>query len=1021
LDRREQMPEKKRKAGYGWYIVLAIWAAVLVGVFVLRTDPAGVVAMQSAPGGNVESGLAPRAAAARPQATAVNKQGGPVGNTATPSATPCNTGAIVNGGFETGSFPPWAVQDINPVPVVTSTNHFEGTYSAFMGTLSGTEPTGDSSIYQTFTVPLTGGTLSYWWYGGTTDNISFDWQDAYILDANGILLATVMHECTNTNGWVHQTFDVTPFAGLFVQVKFLVHQDGFGDDTFMYLDNVILDACAATPTPVPTCPVNWGVVYSPDPDGPNGNRLVDVAAASANDVWAAGTSTDYNDPNPSPDLLVEHWDGSAWSIMRPPQTFGTSVGGVAALPNDVWIAGDYDGPVGVSRHQPLLLHWNGSTFSIAASPLITVPVGGIRDVAMVASNNVWVVGSYLFGGNTTQSLALHWSGTGWGQVPMPTLANRNSLQGLAVVSANDIWAVGEVDTSTPLFMHWDGTSWTRFNNPAAVSGVLYRTSAVSANDIWAVGYLTDGSGLPLTMHYDGTSWSVVTTPLPCCNHELTDVEAIASNDVWAVSENSFIHWDGASWNVVQGAAPQPSFTNFLQGIGAVSATDVWAVGNQYVDLGGSYDGTLAEHYSDACLPPTSTPVPSATVTPTAVATNYVVIPATGTIVPGTSDMGNHCNDCVTTITLPFAATLYDQQFSTALIGSNGTIGFVGNGNPPENTCVPSPAANFAIYAYWDDLGTGCGGCGIFTSVSGTAPSRIFNIEWRALRISNGASVHFEARLYEGDGRFDLIYGNVDSEGSASIGVQRDSGSLFTRVECEIAGGPNESGKGSPDGWIIADGATYQFGGPPECPLQFTDVPVGSTFYPYIHCLACRGIINGYPDGSFKPNNNVTRGQLSKIVANSAGFTDPQTVQLFEDVPLGSTFQTYIGRLATRGYINGYPCGNPEPCVPPGNLPYFRPNANATRGQISKIVSNAAGFSDPPAGQTFEDVAPGSTFYDFIERLATRGVMSGYPCGGALEPCVPPENRPYFRPNNNATRGQTSKIVGNTFFTDCEAP
>jgi hypothetical protein len=282
-------------------------------------------------------------------------------------------------------------------------------------------------------------------------------------------------------------------------------------------------------------------------------------------------------------------------------------------------------------------------------------------------------------------------------------------------------------------------------------------------------------------------------------------------------------------------------------------------------------------------------------------------------------------------------------------------------------------------------------------------------------------VHFEVRLYEGDGRFDLIYGNVDSEGSASIGVQRDSGSLFTRVQCKITDGLNESGKGSPDGWIIEDGATYQFGGTPPCPLQFTDVPQGSTFYPYIHCLACRGIINGYSDGSFKPNNNVTRGQLSKIVANSAGFADPQTAQLFEDVPVGSTFQTYIGRLATRGFINGYPCGNPEPCVPPSNLPYFRPNANATRGQISKIVSNAAGFSDPPVGQTFEDVLVGSTFYDFIERLATRGVMSGYPCGGTGEPCVPPENRPYFRPNNNATRGQTSKIVGNTFFADCDTP
>jgi hypothetical protein len=70
------------------------------------------------------------------------------------------------------------------------------------------------------------------------------------------------------------------------------------------------------------------------------------------------------------------------------------------------------------------------------------------------------------------------------------------------------------------------------------------------------------------------------------------------------------------------------------------------------------------------------------------------------------------------------------------------------------------------------------------------------------------------------------------------------------------------------------------------------------------------------------------------------------------------------------------------------------------------------------GQQFEDVAVGSAFYTYTYRLVSRGVMAGYPCGGAGEPCVPPANLPYFRPGNNATRGQTSKIVGNTFFPDC---
>jgi len=208
-----------------------------------------------------------------------------------------------------------------------------------------------------------------------------------------------------------------------------------------------------------------------------------------------------------------------------------------------------------------------------------------------------------------------------------------------------------------------------------------------------------------------------------------------------------------------------------------------------------------------------------------------------------------------------------------------------------------------------------------------------------------------------------------------------------------------------------------------CPIQFSDVPNPSPFYPFIRCLACRGIVNGYTDGTFRPYNNVIRGQLSKIVSNSAGFSDPQPTAIFQDEPLTETFHLWVGRLASRGYINGYACGGTgEPCVPPGNLPYFRTNNNATRGQITKIDANAAGFSEPPVGQSFEDVPPGSPFYTYTERLASRSIMQGYLCNSIpSEPCIPPTNRPYFRPFNNATRGQTSKIVANTFFPNCDTP
>jgi hypothetical protein len=146
-------------------------------------------------------------------------------------------------------------------------------------------------------------------------------------------------------------------------------------------------------------------------------------------------------------------------------------------------------------------------------------------------------------------------------------------------------------------------------------------------------------------------------------------------------------------------------------------------------------------------------------------------------------------------------------------------------------------------------------------------------------------------------------------------------------------------------------------------------------------------------------------------------------QSFEDVPPSNTFYTWIEQLYGIGAIGGYECGGPgEPCGG-SNLPYYRPGANVTRGQFTKIVSNAAGFTDPaPNTYTFTDAPVGSTFHVYIERLLLNrpGVMGGYACGGVGEPCDD-QNRAYFRVGANLTRGQTSKIVANTFFPNCQTP
>jgi hypothetical protein len=153
---------------------------------------------------------------------------------------------INNSGFETGSLAPWVIQATNPTPTISSSIVHSGTKSVNIGSPLGLpEANGDSSIYQTFIVPANGGTLSFWYYPRSQDSITFNWQDAYITDTSGNILATIMHICSNSQTWTRVNYNMASFAGQTVRIMFLVHSDGFGDNTDMFVDDVTLIAPTA--------------------------------------------------------------------------------------------------------------------------------------------------------------------------------------------------------------------------------------------------------------------------------------------------------------------------------------------------------------------------------------------------------------------------------------------------------------------------------------------------------------------------------------------------------------------------------------------------------------------------------------------------------------------------------------------------------------------------------------------------------------------------------------------------------
>src|SRR5688500_3688742 len=141
-----------------------------------------------------------------------------------------------------------------------------------------------------------------------------------------------------------------------------------------------------------------------------------------------------------------------------------------------------------------------------------------------------------------------------GIFPSPNTApNPNNLVDVEVLSATDVWAVGSYGSpARTLTMHWDGIRWSVVPSPnrdGATFHWLSGVDAVSSNDVWAVGIGT-------ILHWDGTQWSLVPSPI----YGLSAVKAISSNNVWAVGGGSrtiTIHWDGAQWTRVPSPSPFP--------------------------------------------------------------------------------------------------------------------------------------------------------------------------------------------------------------------------------------------------------------------------------------------------------------------------------------------------------------------------------------------------------------------------------------------------------------------------------
>jgi hypothetical protein len=220
----------------------------------------------------------------------------------------------------------------------------------------------------------------------------------------------------------------------------------------------------------------------------------------------------------------------------------------------------------------------------------------------------------------------------------------NHLAGVTALTPTDAWAVGSFrDTSSgqtrTLTQHWDGEAWTIVPSPNVGSGgisVLEAAEANSSTDTWAVGYFTvegsgEGTARTLVEHWDGGEWKVVPSPNAGLekggNGRLSDVFALASDDVWAVGshfpETEFPtlqplieHWDGNSWEVVPGPSRSPGPWSEPKAVSGTGPADIWAVGVRDAQVGENFtERALILHWDGVAWQRMRAPLPAARMTP----------------------------------------------------------------------------------------------------------------------------------------------------------------------------------------------------------------------------------------------------------------------------------------------------------------------------------------------------------------------------------------------------------------------
>ena len=355
----------------------------------------------------------------------------------------------------------------------------------------------------------------------------------------------------------------------------------------------------------------WSVMPSPNASAAVDGALSGIACTSSSNCFAVGSYINGS----SNQTLIEQWNGSSWSVLPSPNV-GSGYNYLVAV---TCASTTQCFAVGYAGNQTLIEQWNGSSWTIVPSPNVSGALANFLTSVTCTSQTTCLAVGYsetYNGAYSYQTLVEQWNGTSWSIVASPNASatQDNQLLGVTCASATNCFAVGFYsdggDTKT-LIEQWNGTSWSIVASPntgtlhASLNDHLYSVTCTSTTQCFAVGrYLTlNGTALTLIEQWNGSSWAIVTSPN---NGSLTNylrgVTCISATNCLAVGEyynggdtTLIEQWNGSSWSIVT-SANTSNPTNDLNAITCTSANNCFAVGSYYASTHG---GILAEQWNGA--------------------------------------------------------------------------------------------------------------------------------------------------------------------------------------------------------------------------------------------------------------------------------------------------------------------------------------------------------------------------------------------------------------------------------------